>query len=106
MCGFIRSNGVDVAESAVRDWLPGPGPDSSLVFEWTPIHGCFGKNNLINFFFSDIHKKRTTLVDFLQASPENPVGRQGDHVHSRLGIQILAGDSGSASSASTSEQSI
>ena len=36
VCGFIRSNGVDVAESAVRDWLPGPGPDSSLVFEWTP----------------------------------------------------------------------
>ena len=57
VCGFIRSNGVDVAESAVRDWLPGPGPDSSLVFEWTPIHGCFRKNNLIKSFFSDIQEK-------------------------------------------------
>ena len=40
-----------VAESAIREWLPGPEDTSGIRFEWTPIHGRFEKHEIIKAFF-------------------------------------------------------
>ncbi len=74
LCGFVRSDNV-VAESAVVDWLPGPGLSVEIAFVWTPIHGRFRKSNIIKTLFSDIARNLTAHIDFIEPAPKNPVGR-------------------------------
>jgi hypothetical protein len=63
---------------------------------WTPIYGRYGKSYLIKTFFDDIASNLTTQFDLLEPAPKKPVGRpRGPR---------LAGDSGSASSASGEQE--
>ena len=74
VCGFARGTNV-IAESAVREWLPGPEDTSGILFEWTPIHGRFEKHEIIKAFFSQIASNMSTRIDYIEAAPRKQVGR-------------------------------
>ena len=93
--GFVRGSTV-IAENAVTEWLPGNEDTSGAKIEWTPIHGRFEKNELIQKFNSDIARNLTTRIDYIEAAPRKQMERP------RHGC---GSESGSASNASTNRTS-
>jgi hypothetical protein len=91
VCGFVRGS-TAIAESAVTEWLPGNEDTSGVQVEWTPIHGRFEKNELIQKFNSEIAMNLTTRIDYIEGAPMKQLGRP------RHGCGSV---SGSASSPST-----
>ena len=76
VCGFIRGGSNLIVERPVREWLPGPD-SSGIYFEWTPIHGCFEKHELIKTIFSEIASDLTTRIDYIETAkkPKKRMGR-------------------------------
>ena len=74
VCGFVRGT-YQIAESAVREWLPGREDTSGIHFEWTPIHGRFEQHELIKTLFSEIESNLTTRVDYVDEAPKKKMGR-------------------------------
>ena len=74
VCGFVRGSNV-IAESAVTEWLPGNEDTSGVKIEWTPIHGRFKKNGLIQKFNSEIARNLTTRIDYIEVAPKQQMGR-------------------------------
>jgi hypothetical protein len=98
VCCFIRGSTV-IAKSAVTGWLPGEEDTTGIEIEWTPIHGCFEKHELIQIFNSEIARNPTTRIDDIEGAAKKQMGRP------RHGC---GSESGSASNPSTNsiEQSL
>ena len=86
-----------IAESAVKEWLPGPEDTTGIKFEWEPIRGSLKKDAFVINYFSEIASGLTTRICYVDSAPNTKNGRPRSIDH---GTSLDSFESGGSSNPS------
>ena len=92
LCAASSVDPLRLPKALLRDGFQEKKIQLEFEIKWTPIHGRFEKNELIQKFNSEIAMNLTTRIDYIEGAPMKQLGRP------RHGCGSV---SGSASSPST-----
>ena len=87
-----------IAESAVKEWLPGPEDTTGIKFEWEPIRGSLKKDAFVINYFSEIASGLTTRICYVDSAPNTKNGRPRSIDH---GTSLDSFESGGSSNPRT-----
>ena len=96
VCGFFHGLNL-IAESAVKEWLPGPEDTTGIKFEWEPIRGRLKKDAFVINYFSEIASGLTTRICYVDSAPNTKNGRPRSIDH---GTSLDSFESGGSSNPS------
>ena len=96
VCGFFHGPNL-IAESAVKEWLPGPEDTTGIKFEWEPIRGSLKKDAFVINYFSEIASGLTTRICYVDSAPNTKYGRPRSIDH---GTSLDSFESGGSSNPS------
>ena len=96
VCGFFHGLNL-IAESAVKEWLPGPEDTTGIKFEWEPIRGRLKKDAFVIHYFSEIASGLTTRICYVDSAPNTKYGRPRSIDH---GTSLDSFESGGSSNPS------